>query len=79
MTSSPSWVYSDRSELIYEDQNSGVVFWIVGDQRDGIDSDALRTIANSLSLVDVNRSNPYGWPCKSSCSEYEWGFVVILR
>jgi len=61
-TSSPSWVYTDRSELIYEDQNSGVVFWIVGDKRDGIDSDALRTIANSLSLVDVNRSNPMGGP-----------------
>ncbi len=61
-TSSPSWVYTDRSELIYEDQNSGVVFWIVGDKRDGIDGDALRSIANSLSLVDTSRTTPVDGP-----------------
>ncbi len=43
----PYWVYTDRSELIYEDK-SGVVFWIVGDKRDGIDDTELRKIALSL-------------------------------
>src|SRR5260370_25315695 len=35
-TSSPSCVYTDRSELIYDDQSSGVVFWLVGGTLHGI-------------------------------------------
>jgi hypothetical protein len=59
-TSLPSWVYTDRSELIYEDQKTGVVFWIVGDKSDGIDSDTLRSIANSLSLVNISHTTDMG-------------------
>lgn len=49
----PHWVYGERSELIY--QKDGVVFWIVGDQRDGIGKDALLDIAQSLQAVNVDR------------------------
>jgi hypothetical protein len=45
------WVYGGRSELIY--QKDGVVFWIVGDQRDGIGKDALLKIAQSLEVVNI--------------------------
>ena len=48
---SPHWVYGGRSELIY--QKDGVVFWIVGDQRDGIGKDALLQIAQSLQVVNI--------------------------
>lgn len=47
------WVYSGRSELIYE--HNGVIFWIVGDQRDGIDRNVLLKIASSLEILDINR------------------------
>jgi hypothetical protein len=76
-TSSPSWVYTDRSELIYEDQKTGVVFWIVGDKSDGIDSDTLRSIANSLSLVDTSHSTGIGKPVSQvaqNTSEASWLF-----
>ena len=52
--STPTWVYSYRSQLIYEDAR-GVVFWIVGDQRDGVDQSALKSIASSLAPYGVNR------------------------
>ncbi|HZO75472.1 MAG TPA: hypothetical protein VFB60_24930 [Ktedonobacteraceae bacterium] len=45
------WQYGERSELIYEIK--GVIFWIVGDQRDNIDSVALRSIADSLQALDI--------------------------
>ncbi len=45
------WVYGGRSELIY--QKNGVVFWIVGDQRHGIDKDVLLSIAQSLQVVNI--------------------------
>jgi len=46
------WQYDERSELIYE--LDGVIFWIVGDQRDGVDSTALLSIAKSLNVLDLN-------------------------
>lgn len=49
----PVWVYGQRSELIY--QKDGIVFWIVGDQRDGIGQNELFKIANSLQPFHVNR------------------------
>jgi hypothetical protein len=54
----PVWVYGQRSELIY--QKDGIVFWIVGDQRDGINKDVLLKVANSLQLVHVSRLIPVG-------------------
>jgi hypothetical protein len=45
-TSSPTWVYNGRSELIYE--HDGLVFWIVGDKLGGIDETVLSNIASSL-------------------------------
>ncbi len=49
--SSPStWVYSDRSQLISE--KDGVVFWIVGDKRDGIDYNQLSEITSSLAALN---------------------------
>ena len=43
----PVWVFGQRSELIY--QIDGVVFWIVGDQRDGIGEPQLMQIAQGLT------------------------------
>jgi hypothetical protein len=51
---SPVWVFGGRSELIY--QRNGIVFWIVGDQRDGIGLDALMNIATSLQVFNVNQA-----------------------
>ncbi|HEU5375686.1 MAG TPA: hypothetical protein VFV38_09625 [Ktedonobacteraceae bacterium] len=45
----PEWIYGQRSELIY--QLNGVVFWIVGDQRDGIKEKQLMQIAQGLMLL----------------------------
>ncbi|MEO8973286.1 MAG: hypothetical protein ABI406_17005 [Ktedonobacteraceae bacterium] len=46
------WVYGQRSELIY--QHDGIIFWIVGDQIDGMNESTLLNIANSLQPVDIN-------------------------
>ncbi|HZT98891.1 MAG TPA: hypothetical protein VFA10_04485 [Ktedonobacteraceae bacterium] len=51
---SHDWLYGVRSELIYE--RDGIVFWIVGDQRDGIDDDVLGQIASSLRVFNVHLS-----------------------
>jgi hypothetical protein len=50
----PSWVYGQRSELIY--QKAGIVFWIVGDQRDGIGENELLSIASSLQEFHVSHA-----------------------
>ena len=50
----PQWVKGGRSELIY--QQNGVIFWIVGDQHDGITKDVLVKIAQSLQVVNLSRS-----------------------
>jgi hypothetical protein len=52
------WIYGQRSELIY--QKDGIVFWIVGDQRDGIKKDVLLKIANSLQMIHISRLIPVG-------------------
>lgn len=46
------WVYGQRDELIY--QRDGTVFWIVGDQIDGMNESTLLNIANSLQPVDIS-------------------------
>lgn len=43
------WVAGQRSELILE--RNGVIFWIVGDQRDGMDQNALVHVAEMLQDV----------------------------
>lgn len=45
----PIWAYGGRSELIY--QRDGVVFWMAGDQHDGIGEKALWKIAQSLKAA----------------------------
>ncbi len=47
------WVYGERSELIY--QQNGVLFWIAGDQYDGIGEKALWTMAQSFKMIPFNR------------------------
>ncbi len=49
----PVWIFGGRSELIY--QKDGIIFWIVGDQHDGIDQNALMKIATSLQILNVNQ------------------------
>jgi len=48
------WVYGQRCELIY--QRDGIVFWIVGDQLDGMNKSTLMTIAKSLQPLDITRA-----------------------
>lgn len=48
------WVYGQRCELIY--QRDGIVFWIVGDQRDGMNKSTLMTVAQSLQPLDITRA-----------------------
>lgn len=48
------WVTGGLNELIY--QQNGVVFMIVGDQHDGINKGVLMQIAQSLQVVNFNRS-----------------------
>lgn len=50
-----TWVDNGSVELIYE--RNGIIFWIQGDQRDGIDKDGkmLAEIARSLMPLDVSR------------------------
>jgi hypothetical protein len=48
----PLWQYGQRSELIYS--KDGIVFWIVGDSRDGIDQNTLQNIADSLQPMQTD-------------------------
>ncbi len=57
---SHDWIFGTRSELIYE--HDGVIFWIVGDQRDGIDQDVLSKIATSLKAFNLNHAEHLGSP-----------------
>ena len=54
----PVWVKGQRSELIY--QKDGIVFWIVGDQRDGMNQNTLLKIANSLQALHLTHVMPVG-------------------
>ena len=47
------WVYGERSELIY--QQNGVLFWIAGDQHDGVGQKELWTLAQSMRTIPLNR------------------------
>ncbi|HZC77054.1 MAG TPA: hypothetical protein VE258_04860, partial [Ktedonobacterales bacterium] len=47
------WQYGIKSELIFE--QDGLVFWIVGDQRDGIGQEQLVDAALHLSTVSVSQ------------------------
>jgi hypothetical protein len=51
---SQAWVFGTRSELIYE--HNGIVFWIVGDQRDSINGTVLQNIASSMVPFNVSRA-----------------------
>ena len=51
VNNSHDWIYGGRSEIIYE--HDGVIFWIVGDQRDGVGQSTLLKIANSLQPLSV--------------------------
>jgi hypothetical protein len=50
---SHKWIYGERSELIY--QQNGVLFWIAGDQYDGIGEKDLWNLAQSLRTIPTNR------------------------
>src|ERR1019366_8265761 len=52
--SQATWLFGTRSELIYE--HDGVIFWIVGDQRDGINGAILQNIASSMNSLDLMRA-----------------------
>ncbi|HEV2654288.1 MAG TPA: hypothetical protein VGT82_04990, partial [Ktedonobacteraceae bacterium] len=51
---SQAWVFGTRSELIYE--RDGIVFWIVGDQRDSINNAVLQDIASSMRPFNMSRA-----------------------
>ncbi len=52
------WVYGGRSELIYE--HNGVIFWIMGDQLDGVDGNVLLSIASSFMPFDGSHATRMG-------------------
>lgn len=52
--SQATWVFGTRSELIYE--HDGVIFWIVGDQRDGINGSVLESIAASMKYFNITHA-----------------------
>ncbi len=47
----PVWVDGGRSELIY--QEGGIVFWIVGDQHDGVGEHELMQVAQGLAPLSL--------------------------
>ncbi len=47
------WSYGERSELIY--QQNGIIFWIAGDQHDGVGEKALWQTAQSLQTLPFSR------------------------
>jgi len=51
---SQAWVFGTRSELIYE--RDGIVFWIVGYQRDSINNAVLQNIASSMRPFNMSRA-----------------------
>ncbi len=55
---SHEWIYGGRSEIIFE--HDGIIFWIVGDQRDGIEQNALLSIANSLRPFNMHAIHMVG-------------------
>jgi hypothetical protein len=65
----PTWVYGQRSELIY--QRDGIVFWIVGDQRDGMNEATLLNIAYSLQPFPISHAMHMGL-------ESDLNFVSLL-
>ena len=54
----PTWKFGQRSELMIE--KNGVVFWIVGDQRDGATQQELVKLARQLVVTNsrILRPNP---------------------
>jgi hypothetical protein len=58
MMDSPTWQFGVRSELMIE--RDGVVFWIVGDQRDGANEAELVKLAGMLTVTNsrILHSNP---------------------
>lgn len=63
------WQYGERNELIYE--RDGVVFWIAADQRDGIDGDALLSIANSLHIFNAVYASRMGGHFNDVTTSYD--------
>ena len=57
MMDGPTWQFGIRSELMIE--RDGVVFWIVGDQRDGADEAELVKLASTLSVTSSRILHPH--------------------
>ena len=51
-----TWQSGTRSMLIFE--RDGVIFWITGDQRDGMTAYPLTQIASALTADDVGDATP---------------------
>ena len=66
----PTWSYGQRCELIY--QRDGIVFWIVGDQRDGMNEAALLNVAYSLQRFHISQAIHMGL-------ESDANFVSLLN
>jgi len=57
MMDGPVWQFGIRSELMIE--HDGVVFWIVGDQRDGADQAELVKLARTLTVTSSRILHPH--------------------
>ncbi|HKT37848.1 MAG TPA: hypothetical protein VJR48_05715 [Ktedonobacterales bacterium] len=57
MMDAPTWLFGVRSELMIE--RDGIVFWIVGDQRDGTGEAELIKLASMLTVTNNRILHPY--------------------
>jgi hypothetical protein len=67
-----SWQSGEVSRLIFE--RDGVIFWITGDQRDGIDQNALTDIANHLMAASAPLPAVGNLTVRSIAHQFAWSF-----
>ncbi len=68
-----TWHAGTRSELIFE--RDGMVFWIAGNQRDGVDEETLVAVAQQLQPITLHDLQPHRLSIASMGSE----FSAMLR
>ncbi len=66
------WKAGGRCELLY--QQNGVIFWVAGDQRDGLGEQDLWKISKSLHPITFSHNLMRGYPDGSSTGAY---FITV--
>lgn len=70
------WQTGVRSELIFE--RDGVVFWIVGDQRDGMDKNELIRVASQLKSADTRELQPNRLSVRFAGTSLVYTFIDLI-